>query len=164
MQQAKPADSPSQPLKASLANNLQSPQQQQQRTTTTNCTASTQAGAVGERSPRRADESATCAGPENGRLENGCSGQAAGGVVAENGPTRLRQPEGEEDHQQQLREDQVGEEVEEAEEEEEEVLRIKRERLDERIRLSPLREDEGSEAARQERPDRTNDTEGTKVR
>jgi hypothetical protein len=141
VQQVKPADSPSQPLKASLAN-----QQQRAAPAAANCT--------GERSPRRPEETADAAtgGPENGRLAEGA--RENGAAAGENGP-RTRRPE---DEERPLEDGRTGLDGPEDEELEPAAQRIKRERLDERIRLSPLREDE-----ERERPDKINDTEGTKV-
>ncbi|XP_031787088.1 mushroom body large-type Kenyon cell-specific protein 1 isoform X12 [Nasonia vitripennis] len=162
VQQAKPGDTAQQSIKSGLANH-----QQRSGSTTTNCTSAVVAGGgVSEHSPRRADETGAIitGGPENGRLAEGARENGATGASSEqNGNSEQLEDvviATGEDLSLTAKDVTETTRVDEEDEEATAAQRIKRERLDERIRLSPLREDDG----RQEpRPDhKTNDTEGTK--
>ena len=146
VQQAKPADSPSQPLKASLVNH----QQSGQAAARANCAPS---------SPRRADETG---GPsENGRVHAEGARENGGGATgtSENGAGEIPEDASTTTttttRQTELELTTATAEGQEGEEDESPATRIKRERLDERIRIA-ADEDEG-------RTNEDKDTEGTKV-
>ncbi|XP_023316389.1 mushroom body large-type Kenyon cell-specific protein 1 isoform X2 [Trichogramma pretiosum] len=140
-QQAKPADSPSQTLKANLANQLQTTTIQQKSTVS--------ALTGGETSPLCADEVATTGGPENGRLAEVAreNGETTGGGGGSGTGDSRHNNETTGQHLDHL----LSNELRASDDEDQ--IRIKRERLDDEQKTipSPLDKD-------------PNDSEGTKIK